>query len=280
MTDGLKALEQGRAFVDLSLWWKVAVEGSDAGAWLNDLLSAELDGLEPGASRRSLLLTPTGRIRASVAVTRLEEGFLLVQDPIQPERVDSLLDRYVLSSDVRLGDRSDELSLLALPGRSEGTYSPSVLGPGADVLAASGQERDALSDLVEASADDVEAWRIRKGVARFPLDLTPDSLPHEAEQGDAVAYGKGCFLGQEAVAKVRNLGHPPFVVLAATARGPAGAGDVVLSGDGEAGVVTSAAQGEDGTTAVIARVRWAVKDSVLRTAGGVELSASGLALAA
>jgi hypothetical protein len=280
MTEGVTALEEGRAFVDLSSWWKVAVEGSEAGAWLNDLLSAELDGLEPGVSRRSLLLTPTGRIRASVTVARLEEAFLLIQDPLQPERIDSLLDRYILSSDVRLRDRSDELSLFALPGRSKGSHSPSALGPGADVVAPFGSRPDALSDLVEASTGDVEAWRIRKGNARFPVDLTADSLPHEAEQRDAVAYGKGCFLGQEAVAKVRNLGHPPFVVLAATARGPARAGDVVLSGDGKAGAVTSAAPSEDGATAVIARVRWALKDSQLRTGAGVELSASGLALAA
>ena len=280
MTDGLRALEEGRAFVDLSSWWKVAVEGPDAGAWLNDLLSAELDGLAERTSQRSLLLTPTGRIRASVTVSRSDDGFLLAQDPGQPSRIEVLLDPYVLSSDVRLLDKSDELLLFALPGRSEGTHSPSVLGPGSDLIVPTGREPDSLSELSEANSEDVEAWRIREGVARFPVDLTQDSLPHEAEQGEAVAYGKGCFLGQEAVAKVRNLGHPPFVVLAATVHGPAGAGDVVLSVDGEAGAVTSAAQGEDGTTAVIARVRWALKDSELRTASGVELSASGLALAA
>ncbi|MGH2710726.1 MAG: YgfZ/GcvT domain-containing protein [Actinomycetota bacterium] len=282
MTDGVAALEEGRAFADLSAWRMVSVEGSEAGGWLNDLLSAELKGLEPGEARRSLLLTPTGRIRATVLVTRYEDAHLLVQDPRQPSRIDALLDPYVLSSDVRLRDRSEELALFAVPGRAhaDASYSPSALGPGSDVIATAGERPAALAELVEASTEDVETWRVLRGMARFPVDLTADSLPHEAEQGDAVAYGKGCFLGQEAVAKVRNLGRPPFVVLSAAAQGQVAVGDVVLSGDQEAGRITSAVGMAGGTTSVIARVRWGLKDSALRSYGGVEVVPSGLASAA
>ena len=286
--DPVAALEQGRASVDLSSWWKVAVEGADAEGWLNDLLSAELSGLGPGEARGSFLLTPTGRIRAVVTVTRFEDGHLLLQDPSQPSRIDRLLDPYVLSSDVVLRDRSEELTLVAFPApgavRAISTFdgahqhSPSVLGPGADVITPAGSPPTLeLDQRVEPG--DVEAWRVRRGVARFGVDLRTDSLPHETEVGELIAYGKGCFLGQEAVARVRNLGHPPFVLLAVSASGPVAVGDAVVADGREAGTVTSAA-GEGSRTAAIARVRWGLKDSPLRTAAGVELVPRGPASAA
>jgi folate-binding protein YgfZ len=278
----VRALERGQAFVNLSSWWKVGVEGADAGGWLNDLLSAELSGMSSGEARSSLLLTPTGRIRAAVTVTRFEDGYLLLQDPAQPSRIDGLLDPYVLSSDVLLRDRTQELGLIAFPNlegpsiEGAATYAPSILGRGTDVVTAPG---NAPSDLAEADLDAVETWRVRRGVARFAVDLGTDSLPHEIEVGELIAYDKGCFLGQEAVARVRNLGHPPFVLLAADAPAAVAAGDTVMAEDREAGTVTSAA-GDGSSTAVIARVRWALKDSSLRTASGVELLSRGPASAA
>jgi hypothetical protein len=286
VTDPVEALERGEAVVDLSDWWKVTVGGTEAHDWLNDLLSVELEGIAAGEARRSLLLTPTGRIRAAVTITPFEEGYLLVQDPTQPDRIDSLLDPYVLSSDVRLADRSEELGLLAFPGADApagtgagpGRYSPSALGPGEDAVTQRGGA-SAVEGLVRAGPEDVEIWRVRRGAARFGVDLTSGSLPQEVELGDVIAYGKGCFLGQEAVARVRNLGHPPFVLLAARAEGPVAAGESVLGEEQEAGAVTSAAADPSGGTAVIARVRWALKDSRLRAASGAELRPRGLASA-
>ena len=284
--DPVDILERGEAFVDLSGWWKVGVEGADAHGWLNDLLSVELGGIAAGESRRSLLLTPTGRIRAAVTITPFGGGYLLIQDPTQPSRIDGLLDPYVLSSDVRLVDRSKELRLFALPGEggapsASGAYSPSVLGPGTDVLAdAAAAGIPMIEGRVEVGPDEVETWRVRRGVARFGVDLTPEALPQEVELGEVIAYGKGCFLGQEAVARVRNLGHPPFVLLAADAEGRVAAGDSVLADDREAGIITSAAPSPPGGIAVIARIRWALKDSPLRTASGSELRSRGLASAA
>lgn len=287
--DPVTALERGTAFVDLSSWWKVTVEGTDAPGWLNDLLSAELSGLSAGEARRSLLLTPTGRIRAAVTVTPFQDGYLLVQDPIQPARIDTVLEPFVLSSDVRLRDRSDDLALFAFPD-PEGaraisafdgawSYSPSVIGPGSDVIAPTGFA-PTFEGLVETGAQDVEIWRVRQGIARFGVDLTTDSLPQEVELGEIIAYGKGCFLGQEAVARISNLGHPPFVLLAVDAGGAVRAGEPVLADEREAGTVTSATPDASGGTAAIARVRWALKDADLRTRPGVDLRPRGLASAA
>ena len=70
------ALTEGRVFVDLSYWRKVAVTGGDAVEWLNDLVSADVADLLPGRARRSLLLSPTGQVRAEFdAEVFVSKGF-------------------------------------------------------------------------------------------------------------------------------------------------------------------------------------------------------------
>jgi folate-binding protein YgfZ len=283
----VRALDQGRALVDLSWWRKVLVTGSDAPGWLNDLLAADLSRMAPGDTHRSVLLSPTGRVRADVAVVRREAGHLLVQHPSQPHPIDALLSPYLLSSDVALEERTGDLAILALPG---GTWTqaplpegwaasrPSCLGPGVDLIgpapaveAARRTLERAVPGLVEATNEAVEAWRIARAVARFPVDLTPESLPHETDLSEAVAYEKGCYLGQEAVARVRNLGHPPFILIPLRAGGTVSPGDAVFAAGQDTGLVTSATPLEGGGTALIARVRWAARKAALRTAVGEDL---------
>jgi tRNA-modifying protein YgfZ len=283
------ALESGSGFVDLSSWRKVRVSGSDAAGWLNDLLSADLEGLAPGSARPSLLLSPTGRVRAQVSVIGLEDGFLLVQDSIQDAPIDRTLAPYVLSSNVALEDATASLAILAFPasnppGAIAGRRAaPSALGGGVDVvLPPSGLEEAGASSraagMIEAGPEAVETWRIRRGRARVGVDLGPEALPHEAAVDDQIAYHKGCFLGQEAVAKVRNLGHPPFVLLAVEAPSALSAGDPVRSGGKDAGLVTSATadDGHPGSAAII-RVRWSLRDAGLEAADGTSLQVRGVA---
>ena len=289
-TDGLAALRDDRAFVDLTPWRKVHVSGSEARGWLNDLITADIANMEPGSSRRSLLLTPTGRIRADFHVAPFEDGFLLVQDLEQPTGIDVLLAPYVLSSDVRLADRTSQLALYACPGWEPSDagpalarWRPSCLGPGTDVLAEAGSQGGAeatvaalaASGLTEAGLEALEAWRVEQGTPRFGVDLLEDSLPHEAALDHAIGYGKGCFLGQEAVAKVRNLGHAPRVLLPAVADGRVGPGDAIISDDLEVGQVTSATRLPDGRTAAILRVRWAARSSSFGTPDGSAIEPTG-----
>jgi tRNA-modifying protein YgfZ len=288
LSEQVRALEDGRALVDLTWWRKILVSGSDGPGWLNDLLAADLSGMEAGDARRSLLLSPTGRVRADVTVLRVSEGHLLVQDPSQPDPIDALLSPYVLSSDVSLQDRTAELALFALPGHTEPpgpplaegwmVMKPSFLGTGVGLVGPARARDPALRaltqgdhGLIEVGEQAVEAWRIARAVPRFPVDLTPDSLPHETDVGDAIAYAKGCYLGQEAVARVRNLGHPPFVLLALRSGDPVSPGDPVLADADDAGTVTSATPLPAGGSAAIARVRWAARKAGLRTAAGAAL---------
>ena len=248
----LAALLQGRGFVDLSDWRKVRVEGADAIQWLHDLLTADVAGLSPGRSCRSLLLTPTGRIRADVQVLRRDDDAVLVQSPEQPEHIGLLLSPYVLSSDVLLEDGTASLDLFAIPGAGASAVGlpgtvPSVLGPGVDLLATAGKPawraEDALikADLVEVSHRAADAWRILIGIPRMGADFQAGSLPAEAGLEATIDATKGCFLGQEAVAKIRNLGHPPRLLRHVQSSAPFVPGAEVLAAGEVVGQVTSAA---------------------------------------
>jgi folate-binding protein YgfZ len=277
-----EALLTGRAFVDLSPWRKISVTGNDAFAWLNDLVSADLTGLRTGQSRRSLLLSPTGHIRADFTVLRLERGFLLLQDSAQPQQIDELLERYVLSSDVALEDRTEEVALFALPSRSEppdlaaADFSiPSCLGDGIDALVPMDRHADVAASLAQsllrADMEDVEAWRIFRGIPRFGVDVTEEDLPQEGALEEAVSFNKGCYVGQEAVAKVRNLGHPRRLLLHMEAATGISPGEPVCVDGTEVGRVTSTVRTLGGTRA-FARVRWAAKGGPFTTAGGAPLA--------
>jgi tRNA-modifying protein YgfZ len=279
---GVETLASGTAFVDRSWFRCVAVTGADARAWLNDLVSADVGDLGPGRARRSLLLSPTGHIRADVTVADVAGTLLLFQDPAQSPPVDALLARYVLSSDVRLEDRTPATALFAFPGRAtapdvEGTVSitPSVAGAGVDLVCAS-RDRDRVFASLSAAftvADDaaLDRWRIWNGIPRFGVDALDGDLPDEAGLGDTVATGKGCYLGQEAVAKMRNLGHPRRVLLHVASDAPLRAGDPVRAEDPPVGELTGATE-LGGRWRGLARVGWRDRGAPLRTGTGAPLT--------
>lgn len=260
------------------------MHGADALRWLDALVSADLDDLAPGRARRAAFLSPTGAVLAEFTVAAPGGSVLLLQDPAQPRPIDHLLAPYVLSSDVRLSDRTGELGAFAFPGRSEppdapgGAFSaPSALGLGVDVICLEEDAERLRSSFskafVVASQEDVEKWRVRAGIARFAIDASSGDLPMECGLEGTVDVAKGCFLGQEAVAKVQNLGHPRRVLLHLEASGPVHRGDVVLADGEEVGAVTSAAA-VAGHWYALAKVRWGASPP-FRSVQGVELRPPG-----
>ena len=153
--------------IDLSEWRRVLVTGPDAMGWLDDLVSAGVAPMHEDDSVRSLLLTPTGRIRADfhIEIELATRGYLLIQDPIQPKPIDDLLAPYVLSSDVALepfGEPTSRLGVWDGDGvRRQGLWEE-------------GERPEPLA------LDAFDVWRIHQGLPRFGVDLDEDSLPQEA----------------------------------------------------------------------------------------------------
>lgn len=281
LVEDADALEAGTAFVVLGRADLVTVRGRDAIAWLQDLLTAEIADLGVDHARRAFLLTPTGRIRTEVRVIRRDGRVELVGPAEAPRSIATLLAPYVLSSDVVLSDpvpvavvaapSPAGAALLATVGRGERPATPSQLGDGADLVATEARI-DAIRASLGAHAREVdtgaaETLRIRRGIPRWGVDIEPDGFPIGARVDDAVAHAKGCFLGQEAVAKIRNLGHPPAVLRHLVTEARASRDEPLEAGGKIVGHVTSAAPTRDGTV-VLARIGWRAATSALTLADG------------
>ncbi len=272
------ALDAGLAYAEPEGLRITRVGGDDARAWLNDLVTTDVASLGPGRSRPSLLLTPTGRIRAAFHVLGLAgDAFLLVQGSHQPDPVADLLAPYVLSSVVEL--RTAAARVFALPGLTQAPPGlaepsrPSILGGGLDLLVdeeagPGARARLAGEGLVTATEGAVEARRIARGEPRFPTDLDASSLPGEAgwDEAPVTDRAKGCFLGQESIARVANLGHPTRVVVPVDSDLPIRSGEEIVAGGRAVGVITSAAG-----TVGIARVAWVARGGALASASGARL---------
>lgn len=270
----LEALARGRAVVDLSGYRKVRVQGTDARHWLNDLVTTDVATLEPGRARRSLLLDPTGHIRADLQVACDHDGFWMFQAPEQIEHVGDALAPYVLSSDVRLVDMSAQHGLVSMGGDGPHGFAPSTLGAGHDVLIDPGTASESVNDgHLTVSARAAEVWRIGEGRARMGRDFDRTSIPAEAGLEATIDTAKGCFLGQESVARVRNMGHPPRVLLHLTSHDGAVQGDGVMNDTGERiGTVTSAAIVASGATVLLASVSWPSREGPFFDAADLALA--------
>jgi folate-binding protein YgfZ len=185
---------------------------------------------------------------------------------------------------VELSDATKRLALFSVPGSAEvaelpdaaRAFRPSPLGPGVGLLV----ERSVASDVARglratmpvATADAVERWRVAAAVPLFGTDFDAGALPAEAGLESAIDFTKGCFLGQESVAKVRNLGHPQTVIVALHAPSGVTRGDGVYANGTAVGTVTSAASVPDDGTVLLARIRWEARNEDLSTGAGVAVS--------
>ncbi len=276
------ALAEGRAFVETSQRL-LRAEGEDSVDWLNDLVSSDVASLRNGEAARTLLLSPSGRIRADLRALRVERGFLLLQGPDQAEPVDDILRPYVLSSRVELFAREPvpvfTVSDRADPPPGGWVFRPSVFGMGSDLVVPPGNEEEVRARLSSAMREvEVEAataWRVWLRIPLFPADMGVDPLPAEAGLDRFVDLAKGCFLGQESARMVHERGRPAFRVVAAAADGPVAPGETVVRQGQRMGSVTSAALTPEGWGAMV-RLRGGEREGELVTATGATLTSAPL----
>ena len=206
----------------------VRVEGPRAARLLNGLLSADIEALQPGDATLSFILTPRGRPVAVPTVIRLEDLILL---DVSRSALPGLLDHFrtylpprfasvTVLDDARrvslIGPLAKEAATgLDLPGESCRVTRAPEDGGGVDVfLTNDGPDREAIESAAVstggavASPTDHEAWRIECGIPRFGRDITADNLPQETGLvARAVSFEKGCYTGQEVVARIHYRGH-------------------------------------------------------------------------
>jgi folate-binding protein YgfZ len=226
----------------------VWVEGPDAGRFLQGVLTNDVLRLGSGESAYALLLTNRGRVRGDMRVVRDgEEAFTLVLDGRQAPTLAHALEEMHFAEHLDLIG-PEPFELLTVGGR---VPPPSGIGdltlPGlvpmtTDVVAADARAALAALGLPEAPLEALEALRVEAGVPCFGRDLTEASLVQEAGlERVAVSFDKGCYLGQETVARTQYRGHVNRVLRGLLLPTPAAVGAVVRAGGREVGRLSSVA---------------------------------------
>jgi hypothetical protein len=201
-----RTLESGEGFVDLSHRGVVRVSGPDRLTWLHSLTSQHVEALAPGQVTGTLVLSPQGHVEHALYGADDGEAFTAHVEPGEAPALVEWLDRMRFMMRVEVADVTDELAVVWRPqARVDGApYSGYVLVP-----------RDELATVAEAAGPACGMWafealRIARGEPRLGLDTDHRTIPNEAGWvGPAVHLDKGCYRGQETVARVHTLGRPP-----------------------------------------------------------------------
>ncbi len=202
-----RALEAGTAWADLSHFNIVAVTGEDRLKWLHDLTTQFVSDLQPGVWMPSLILDAQGHVEFQFNLVDDGTTTYLVLDPGYIEKLVEYLIKmkFMLRVDVR--DASSEFVVLRAPGVADAIGGPFALVPRDEV--------EQMKETFGGVATQVGTWaldaeRVAKGRPRIGFETDHKSIPNElGVLNTAVHMKKGCYRGQETVAKIYNLGNPP-----------------------------------------------------------------------
>jgi len=212
---------QGKACVDLGprALWKLS--GPDRVRFLNGQTTQDIASLRPGQAAHAAVTSAKGRMEGDIWVTHRGDS-LWIDAPFElRETLGPRLDRYLIADDAALEDITGSHHLWHVPGTllPDSVAAARFLMPGCDLWLAP----DQTVPLPVAAPELAEALRILQGVPLWGRDIGPQHLPPEAAfERDAISYRKGCYIGQEVIARIKSIGHvnKRLVRLTTAAPGP------------------------------------------------------------
>jgi tRNA-modifying protein YgfZ len=247
---------EGAGLLDRSARGKIDVTGPDAAEYLQGQVTNDVLALSPGDSNYAALLDPKAHIQADMRIFCASPAELwLDTEPDARDTVLSHLRMYKIGRQVEVADRTDARAILSLIGpesaevagrvNADARIVPTELG--VDLLTdAAG--RDVLRVMVlaagarEVCADAAEVVRVEHGIPRHGVDMGAGNLPGEAGIVErAVSFTKGCYIGQEPVARMHHRGRPNRRLRGLRLEAETPAGAPVVAGGKEVGRLTSSA---------------------------------------
>lgn len=248
--------------VDRSEDGKLALVGPQAAEFLDGQVTNEVKTLPVGAGVYAALLTPKGKMLGDLRVLRVtDDELLLLCERVALQAIFDVLRRALLGWDARLEKRTLELGLVSIigdvagvvPGLDADEHSSVRFGGGyavrtdvgADlVLPPSELEATKLElvagGAVETSLQDAEVGRVERGRPRYGVDLDDSVIPQEAGLNErAVSFTKGCYVGQETVARLHYKGKPNRYLRGLLLSAPLPTGTELRAGDKVVGTVAS-----------------------------------------
>jgi folate-binding protein YgfZ len=272
-----RALTEGAALVDRSELGKLALTGSQAAELLNGQVSNDVEALAPGAGCYATLLTNKGKMRGDLRVLNTGDELRLLTERVALQALFDQIRRGAIGWQAELHKRTLQQGLLSvigprartvvpgagdLPGQEHANRAGEIGGApvllvatdlGVDVICAADdipRVRDALLAAGAVAVDEAEAEvvRVESGRPRYGVDLDDTTIPQEAGLNDrAVSFTKGCYVGQETVARLHWRGKPNRHLRGLRLSEPAPSGSPLRLGEREVGrlgsVVLSPAHG-------------------------------------
>jgi folate-binding protein YgfZ len=270
---GYDALRNRAAWIDLSARGKIKLTGEDRARLLHAMTTNHIQQLTPGTGCYAFFLNDKGRILADANVLCRPDYFLLDVEPETREPLYQHLDRFIIADDVTLEDVTDATATIAVEGPQaadvieragapvpDAEYSSldwagavvaclsSTGSPGFFIFITASEKGALISRLEAAGAEPADAEasravRLEHGKPRYSEDISDRFLAQEANQPHALHLGKGCYLGQEIVERVRSRGqiHRVLMPLILDTKEPPDPGAKLQIGSVSAAEITSAA---------------------------------------
>jgi folate-binding protein YgfZ len=268
-----RALREGCGLADRSWMGRLEILGADRHRFLNAYVTCDVKSLAPGEGAYGFVTSHQGRILSDFVVTALEDRLWLLLPPGQDEAVAQHLRKYILADRVEVLPLADMLPVTLIGPRAAEALGDAGLPPPGDwrhvrsrvhgtevELQRSGRlgaeaytlwvSASIAGPLIEGlleipavqrvSAEALEVLRAEAGIPRFGQDFGPENFPQETGAEEAVSYTKGCYLGQEVVARIHYRGGVQKTLRGLIFDGPAPAPGTPLLYDGrEAGAATT-----------------------------------------
>ncbi|HYY74597.1 MAG TPA: folate-binding protein [Solirubrobacterales bacterium] len=263
-----RALREGAGLVHRSGRAVLLVRGSEAVDYLQGQLTNDLEAFGPGEGCYAALLDRKGHMQADMRVLRTEDGIWIDMEPDALGVVLRHLSMYKIGREVEIADVGDQHAILSLIGPAAlevagvGPLSPEhahrsvvpggvaaravATDTGVDLICKVGDAEALRTTLVAAGAVEIsedaeEIARVESGRPRFGLEMTTATIPQEAGIDDrAVSFTKGCYIGQETVARLHYRGRPNRHLRGLRLEAPVAAGDPVALGERELGRIGTA----------------------------------------
>lgn len=217
------ALRTGCGLVSLDDWTVVALTGDDRHTFLHNMCTNDIKKLAPGQGCEAFCTDVKGKIVAHVFVLLTADKTYLVTVPNQAERLIGHLDRYIIRENVELADETASMDVNFIAGdKAEAVISTAgtdllsmniPMATGTAILAITEKSAKLNEKFTNAAATTcgLAAWqstRLEAGLPLYEVDFTNENLPQEvARDARAINFNKGCYLGQETIARLDALGH-------------------------------------------------------------------------
>ena len=205
-------LADGRAFVDFSDRGVLKIEGNDARDWFHRMSTSDFTDFTEANPLQTALLTEKGRIIDSVVVFRRDGIVWVITSRGASGTVLQWMEKYVIMEDLRISDETGDHTVLVKldPRLNTRDSARETVGPspvrirffGVNASFYFDGESEDLSSSVQVGLDAYEAFRIRHGIPEYGKEILGDFNPLELGLWDQISFRKGCYVGQEVIARL------------------------------------------------------------------------------